>query len=143
MPTSIIIVDDDERICRTLSRNLKREGYLVHYATDGFNMWETLKTSSPELIILDLMLPGADGIRLAHELKEKYPAIGIIMLTAKNDIIDVIVGLEAGADDYITKPFDSRVLLARIHSVLRRMSISTINENNTSSANKSVPLQHD
>ena len=89
------------------------------------------------------MLPGADGIRLAHELKEKYPAIGIIMLTAKNDIIDVIVGLEAGADDYITKPFDSRILLARIHSVLRRMSISTINENNTSSANKSVPLQHD
>ena len=120
--TNLLVVDDDERICRLLGRYLKREGFQVSIAVDGANMWKLLESNHPELILLDLVLPGVDGITLARELRIKNPTIGIIMLTAKNDIMDIIIGLEVGADDYVTKPFDNRALLARIHSVLRRVS---------------------
>jgi len=121
---NLLIVDDDERICRMLGRHLKREGFQVRTAADGAIMWQLLEGTQPELIILDLILPGVDGITLARELRIKYPTIGIVILTAKNDIMDTIIGLEVGADDYVTKPFDNRVLLARIRSVLRRLSNS-------------------
>ena len=127
-PTNLLIVDDDERICRTLGRYLKREGFKVRTATDGAIMWQLLESTQPELIILDLILPGVDGITLTRELKIECPKIGIIILTAKNDVMDTIIGLDVGADDYVTKPFDNRVLLARIHSVLRRLSNSEMNE---------------
>ena len=143
MSTRLLIVDDDERICRMLGRYLIREGYQISTASDGFSMWETLKTYSHELIIMDIMLPGADGITLTRELKEKNPVIGVIMLTAKNDIIDTILGLEVGADDYITKPFDYRILLARVNSVLRRMSYNAIDKNNIPSIDNSIQLSHD
>ena len=116
----LLIVDDDERICRLLSRYLQREGFRVDTAGDGRAMWENLKRGQPDLIILDLMLPGVDGITLARELRAKTN-IGIIMLTGKNEPVDTVVGLEVGADDYMTKPFDNRELLARIRSVLRRL----------------------
>jgi len=122
MSTKLLIVDDDEYICRILGRYLRRGGHQVRTVTDGINMWDILKTYSPDIIIMDLMLPGTDGITLTRELKEKYPAIGIIMLTAKNDMIDTSLGLDAGADDYITKPFDYRILLSRVNSLLRRIS---------------------
>jgi two-component system OmpR family response regulator len=117
----ILIVDDDKRICRSLGTYLKREGYLVSTAVDGKEMWRIFKEDQPDVVILDVMLPGTDGIALARELRS-VSDIGIIMLTGKNKPIDTIIGLEIGADDYVTKPYDERQLLARIHSLLRRRS---------------------
>jgi len=130
----LLIVDDDIRICRMLGRYLEREGYRVSTAADGSAMWRRIDSDLPDLVILDLMLPGVDGITLARELRAKTD-IGIIMLTGKDDTVDTIVGLEVGADDYVTKPFDNRELLARIHSVLRRMS-DDANSNNAGFNNK-------
>jgi DNA-binding response OmpR family regulator len=120
-PTQLLIVDDDERICRLLKRYLEHEGFTAETANDGPEMWEVLERCKPDLILLDVMLPSTDGLTLARELRAKND-IGIIMLTGKNSPIDTIVGLEVGADDYVTKPFDNRELLARIRSVLRRTS---------------------
>jgi len=117
----LLVVDDDERICRLLKRYLEHEGYSVECAVDGASMWEKLNQRQPKLIILDLMLPDVDGLTLARELRVKTD-VGVIMLTGKNDPVDTVVGLEIGADDYVTKPFDNRELLARIRSVLRRYS---------------------
>ena len=115
----ILIVDDDARICRMLRSYLKREGYSVSIASDGEEMWQQFKAVDPDLILLDVVLPGDDGVTLARELR-KSSDVGIIMLTGKNDPVDQIIGLEMGADDYVTKPFDERQLLARIRSLLRR-----------------------
>ena len=120
----LLIVDDDERICRSLECYLQHEGYCVSSVSDGDAMWQYFEDTQPDLILLDIVLPGVDGITLARELRVKNPNIGIIMLTGKDDAVDTIVGLEVGADDYITKPFDNRELLAHIHSVLRRLSAS-------------------
>ena len=125
--TNLLIVDDDERICRTLGRYLKSEGFQVRCATDGAIMWQLLESTQPDLIILDPILPGVDGITLTRELRIDYPKIGIVILTAKNDVMDTIIGIDVGADDYVTKPFDNMVLLARIRSVLRRLFNSEIN----------------
>jgi len=115
----ILIVDDDVRICRTLRQYLKREGYQVSIAINGEEMWSHFENNLPDVILLDVVLPGDDGITLARELR-KISDVGIIMLTGKNDPVDQIIGLEMGADDYVTKPFDERQLLARIRSLLRR-----------------------
>ena len=119
----ILIVDDDVRICRTLRLYLKREGYQVSIASNGEEMWQQFESIAPDLILLDVVLPGDDGITLARELR-KNSNVGIIMLTGKNDPVDQIIGLEMGADDYVTKPFDERQLLARIRSLLRRKPAS-------------------
>lgn len=115
----VLIVDDDERMCRTLSRFLKREHYSVREAVNGNEMRARLAEEPADLILLDLILPDEDGLSLARELRAQSD-IAIIMLTGKTDIIDKIIGLEMGADDYITKPFDDRELLARMKTVLRR-----------------------
>jgi len=120
----ILIVDDDVRICRTLRSYLIREGYAVSIASNGEEMWQKFEQSVPDLILLDVVLPGDDGITLARELR-KSSDVGIIMLTGKNDPVDQIIGLEMGADDYVTKPFDERQLLARIRSLLRRRPAAT------------------
>ena len=119
--THILIVDDDPRLCRALARYLKLEGYAVRTATSGREMRESLATEKPELVLLDLMLPDEDGFSLARELRA-ISNVAIIILTGKADTTDKVVGLELGADDYITKPFSGRELLARIRSVLRRTS---------------------
>lgn len=124
----ILIVDDDVRICRTLSHYLKREGYRVSTAINGEDMWRHFKIDRPDLILLDVVLPGDDGIKLARELRTKSD-VGIIMLTGKDAPIDTIIGLEIGADDYVTKPFDERQLLARIRSLLRRSNASAAKAN--------------
>jgi len=116
----LLIVDDDARICRMLQRYLVQECFTVDTAPDGDSMWKMIEQTRPDLIILDVMLPGVDGLTLARELRART-SIGIIMLTGKSDSIDTIVGLEVGADDYVTKPFELRELLARIRSVLRRI----------------------
>lgn len=122
--SKILIVDDDARICRTLRSYLKREGYSVEIAADGQEMWREIEAFEPDLVLLDVVLPGADGVTLAKELR-KSSDVGIIMLTGKNDPVDQIIGLEMGADDYVTKPFDERQLLARIRSLLRRRSTAS------------------
>lgn len=121
MPASaqILIVDDDERLRRTLARQLGKEGYLVLEAADGEEMRQYLDNEAIDLVILDLMLPDDDGLSLARELRTRS-SVAIIMLTGKVETIDKVVGLEVGADDYITKPFDNRELLARVRTVLRR-----------------------
>jgi len=124
----ILIVDDDVRICRTLRLYLKREGYHVSIATNGEEMWNHFEKNLPDVILLDVILPGDDGITLARELR-KISDVGIIMLTGKNDPVDQIIGLEMGADDYVTKPFDERQLLARIRSLLRRRASSATGTN--------------
>jgi DNA-binding response OmpR family regulator len=119
--TRILVVDDDPRICRLLSRYLTQEGYAVATAADGGEMRERVAEEAPALVLLDLKLPGEDGLTLARELRAQSD-VAIVILTGKTDTIDKVVGLEVGADDYVTKPFEERELLARIRSVLRRMS---------------------
>lgn len=118
---SILIVDDDPRLCRTLARYFKQEGYETHTATSGEEMRQRLAANKPDLVILDLILPDEDGFSLARELRSTYD-LAVVILTGKADTIDKVVGLEIGADDYVTKPFDERELLARVRSVLRRTS---------------------
>ena len=137
----LLIVDDDERICRSLECYLQYEGYCVSSVSNGKAMWQHLEDRQPDLVLLDIILPGVDGITLARELRVKKPDTGIIMLTGKDDAVDTIVGLEVGADDYITKPFDNRQLLARIRSVLRRLS--TNNKDNKASDEAAYIIQFD
>ncbi len=119
--TSILIVDDDPRLCRALARYFRQEGYDVRTAVNGQEMREQLAVEWPDLVILDLMLPDGDGFSLARELRATSE-VAIVILTGKADATDKVVGLELGADDYVTKPFNDRELLARVRSVLRRTS---------------------
>ncbi len=118
-PDHILVVDDDTEIRSLLHEYLQKQGYRVTAVADGRGLRTAVATSHPDLIILDLMLPGEDGLTLCRDLRAKSE-IPIIMLTARGDETDRIVGLELGADDYIAKPFSPRELLARIKSVLRR-----------------------
>jgi two-component system OmpR family response regulator len=115
----VLIVDDDAEIRNLLREYLHENGYRVTAAADGKGLWTALKTALPDLIILDLMLPGDDGISLCRALRARSD-VPIIMLTARGGDADRIVGLELGADDYVPKPFNPRELLARVKSVLRR-----------------------
>jgi len=116
----ILIVDDDARIRDLLRRYLAQEGFEVLLAEDGKALNRTLTRETIHLIVLDLMLPGEDGLSICRRLRAAGDATPIIMLTAKVEDVDRIVGLEVGADDYLPKPFNPRELLARIHAVLRR-----------------------
>jgi two-component system OmpR family response regulator len=117
----VLVVDDDPNITNLLDRLLSKEGYQVSVAATAAEMRVRVKQSPPNIIILDLMLPDGDGFSLAREVCADIDC-GLIMLTGKADIVDKIVGLEVGADDYITKPFDNKEFLARVKSVLRRTS---------------------
>lgn len=114
----ILVVDDDPNLCELLANFLGKHGINVHTVADGSSMDQALRAHHYDLIILDLMLPGEDGLSIAQRLKQVTTA-PIIMLTALSDNIDRVVGLEIGADDYVAKPFSPRILLARIRSVLR------------------------
>jgi two-component system alkaline phosphatase synthesis response regulator PhoP len=124
MKEKILIVEDDKDIIKMLEYNLKKEGFRVIAAHDGEDALDLALRQSPDLILLDLMLPGIDGLEVCKTLKNesKTGTIPIIMLTAKSQESDKVVGLEMGADDYITKPFSPRELIARIKAVLRRVS---------------------
>jgi two-component system phosphate regulon response regulator PhoB len=118
----ILVVDDEEDILELLTYNLSKEGYRVECVTSGETALEKVRATHPGLIVLDLMLPGIDGLDVCRILKgdHKTSNIPIIMLTAKGEDADIVTGLELGADDYVTKPFSPRILLARIRTVLRR-----------------------
>jgi two-component system alkaline phosphatase synthesis response regulator PhoP len=124
MKEKILIVEDDKDIIKMLEYNLKKEGFKVIAAHDGEDALDSALRQYPDLILLDLMLPGMDGLEICKSLKNenKTSLIPIIMLTAKSQESDKVVGLELGADDYITKPFSPRELIARIKAVLRRAS---------------------
>lgn len=120
----ILVVDDEEDILELVKYNLEREGFQVHCAKSGEKALKKALEDPPKLIVLDLMLPGIDGLEVARRLKKNQRAasIPIVMLTAKGEESDIVTGLELGADDYITKPFSPRILVARIKAVIRRQS---------------------
>lgn len=118
--TSLLVIEDDENISTAISEYFSRVGYTVVTADDGVAGVQAAIEHRPDAIVLDLMLPKMDGLAVCREVREKVPYIPILMLTAKDDVIDKVLGLEMGADDYITKPFSFRELEARLKSVLRR-----------------------
>jgi len=118
--TSLLIIEDDENISSAIQEYFSRAGYSVSTAGDGLAGIELAAKARPDAIVLDLMLPKMDGLAVCKELRLKAPQMPILMLTAKDDVVDKVLGLEMGADDYITKPFSLRELEARIKSVLRR-----------------------
>ncbi len=118
---NLLVIEDDEQILEAISEYFSRAGYSVHTAEDGLAGVQAALSDRPDAVVLDLMLPKMDGLAVCREIREKTPYIPILMLTAKDDVVDKVLGLEMGADDYITKPFSLRELEARIKSVLRRV----------------------
>ena len=125
---NILIVDDQKDICRFLQLELEHEGYHVFIANNGYDAIELVKSNSTDLILLDVMMNGIDGIEACKRIRT-FSSIPIIMLAAKSQLSDKIAGLDEGADDYITKPFSVRELLARVKAVLRRFSMDEIKSN--------------
>ena len=123
MSKTVLIVEDERPIVEILKFNLKREGYDTLEALDGTEGLEKARTSDPDLILLDVMLPGMNGFEICSTLRDEGHAVPIIMLTAREEESDKVFGLEAGADDYITKPFSMRELLARVKANIRRRNM--------------------
>lgn len=119
MNEKILLVEDEKTLAKALKFSLEKEGFMVDVAYDGEEALQALSQETPDLLILDLMLPKVDGYEVCRRLRRKSD-LPIIMLTARNEDIDKILGLELGADDYMTKPFNTRELLARIKAILRR-----------------------
>ena len=117
----LLLVDDDVEVLTLLQKFLEQHGYTSELATDADSLWRALERRVPDLIILDVMLPGENGLVLCQKLRAQHD-VAVIMLTAMGELSDKVVGLEVGADDYLTKPFDARELLARVRAVLRRTS---------------------
>ncbi|MCU0514553.1 MAG: response regulator transcription factor [Anaerolineae bacterium] len=119
MPETILVVDDEQRIIDLARMYIENEGFAVASSTDGREALQKILNDKPALVVLDLMLPGMDGLEICRRVRTQSD-LPIIMLTARSDDIDKIVGLELGADDYLTKPFNPRELVARIKAILRR-----------------------
>ncbi len=119
MTNKVLMIDDDENICRLVKLNLEKEGFQVLVAYDGESGLDLVSRENPDLILLDIMMPGMDGVEVLRQIR-KDRTTPVIMLTAKADTFDKVLGLELGADDYITKPFDTKELTARIKAVIRR-----------------------
>ena len=119
MSRNILIIDDDLKLIDLLSEYLEENGFRVHAVHDGLKAVENVRDVGPDLVILDIMLPGKDGLQVLKEIRGNY-TVPVLMLTARGDDTDRIVGLELGADDYLPKPFNPRELLARIRAILRR-----------------------
>jgi DNA-binding response OmpR family regulator len=129
MKRKILIVEDDPHILLGLEEILKSEGYEVHVCNRGNKALEAVQKQQPALIVLDVMLPGLSGYDICKQLRAKKIATPVLMLTAKGQEMDKVVGLELGADDYVTKPFGVRELVARIHALLRRVQNNAGNGN--------------
>lgn len=119
MSNKILVVDDDLNICELLKLYLENDGYTAFVANDGQAAVDTFAAKNPDLVLLDIMLPKMDGWQVCREIR-KTSSVPIIMLTAKGETFDKVLGLELGADDYVTKPFDAKEVMARIKAVLRR-----------------------
>lgn len=121
MDNKVLVIDDDERLCKLLREYLEVNGFQVFTLGDGSGVLKIIERESPDIVILDIMLPGKDGLEVLKEINKEY-SVPVIMLTAKGEDTDRIIGLELGADDYIPKPFNPRELLARMRAVMRRVS---------------------
>jgi DNA-binding response OmpR family regulator len=118
---TILLVEDDATIREMTQLSLERDGFVVDTAADGPSGLEAFRAGSPDLVLLDVMLPGLDGVSVCRAIRESS-VVPVVMLTARTDAVDVVLGLEAGADDYVTKPFEPSVLAARLRAVLRRVT---------------------
>ena len=118
----VLVVEDEANLADTIAYNLRREGYEASTAGDGYTALEATQAQRPDVVVLDIMLPGIDGLELCRRIR-KTSAVPIIMLTARGDEMDRVVGLEVGADDYLAKPFSMRELLARVRALLRRRDL--------------------
>lgn len=139
MPEKILVVEDEQTLQETLAYNLTRQGYEVETVGDGIKALDLARKTHPDLIILDIMLPGIDGFEVCRILRQEMTT-PVLMLTARDDEIDRVVGLEVGADDYLTKPFSMRELLARVKAMLRRVRLMREEFSQTASE-VSVPSQ--
>lgn len=126
----VLVVEDEEDILELIRYNLAKEGYVVTGVTTGEDALNVARNAAPDLVLLDIMLPGLDGLEVCRRLKAdgRVQHIPVIMLTAKGEESDIVVGLELGATDYVTKPFSPRVLVARIRAVLRRRAVASGDE---------------
>src|SRR4051812_5847128 len=120
LPRTIVVVEDEASIAEAVATRLRSEGFAVTIAADGPSGVERCRALQPDLVVLDLMLPGLDGLDVCREI-QRDRAVPVLMLTARDSETDLVVGLAVGADDYLTKPFSSRELVARVHALLRRV----------------------
>lgn len=130
MKTKVLLVEDEESIRKFVKINLEREGYDILEAGSGEEGIEIARNEEPDIVVLDIMLPGIDGFEVCKVLRGEFPNLGIIMLTAKAEDYDKIMGLQYGTDDYLTKPFNPTELTLRIKSIERRLESDEINESN-------------
>jgi len=128
MNEKILIVDDEKSLVESLEYALKKDGYQVLVAGNGLEALEKAREAKPDLVVLDVMLPGMDGLEVCRRLRNERAELPILLLTARDEEIDRVVGLELGADDYVTKPFSLRELTARIKAQLRRLHLFSNNE---------------
>jgi len=135
MEGKVLVVDDEKSITDAIAYAFKREGYIVEVAYDGEEALNKIVTFKPHVVILDVMMPKMNGFEVCRKLDNRDD-LGIVMLTAKNDIVDKVLGLELGADDYIVKPFDIREILARVKSLIRRL-----NKNNNESEPEDIKIK--
>jgi DNA-binding response OmpR family regulator len=124
--TTVLLAEDDAAIAEPLSRALQREGYAVSVAHDGLVALEHVRAGGVDLLVLDLGLPGMDGLEVCRRIRLEVPDLPVLMLTARTDEVDFVVGLDAGADDYVGKPFRLAELLARVRALLRRLTPETV-----------------
>ena len=130
MKTKVLLVEDEESIRKFVKINLEREGYIIFEAGSGEDGIEIARRERPDIVVLDIMLPGIDGFEVCKTLRGEFPSLGIIMLTAKAEDYDKIMGLQYGTDDYLTKPFNPTELTLRIKSIERRLEPEEVKESN-------------
>lgn len=130
MKTKVLLVEDEESIRKFVKINLEREGYIIFEAGSGEDGIEIARNERPDIVVLDIMLPGIDGFEVCRTLRGEFPSLGIIMLTAKAEDYDKIMGLQYGTDDYLTKPFNPTELTLRIKSIERRLEPEEVKESN-------------
>lgn len=136
---TILVVEDDVALCNLLRTHLEADGYTVFQAYDGPAALVTAEQQHPQLVILDWMLPGMDGLAVCRRLRQKY-LMPIIMLTARTEEVDQVLGLEVGADDYISKPFSIRQVLARVRAMLRRVELDSQESTTTGTPSREATL---
>src|SRR5215469_11302960 len=139
---TILVVEDEKDLCNLIRSQLEAEGYTVHQAFDGPTALELVEAHAPHLVILDWMLPGLDGLAVCRRIRQDH-LMPILMLTARAEEIDRVLGLEVGADDYVVKPFGIRELLARVRALLRRVELDSLSTPAASAAATSPAAQPD